>query len=443
MIKRRAIGIVLTVVAMAFAMIPLMGNDKAFADDNVVATIGDTVYESLAAAVEAAGTEPTEITLVADTVEGVVIPAGADITIDLNGHTIKNAPDESQAEGKPHTFENYGKLALLSSDGEGVIDNITHAKACVMNQPGGEVIISGKLYLSRSNLPLPAGVERGTWYSICNRGEMTINDGVRVINNDNKQTTVTTGFLNTSEIPEPGYEAKLTVNGGYFEGKLNAFKVDSAGELIFNDGEAVNNSGTVIISWHKMTINGGTIRGATPLNLSKYNGSKGGYKTELGITKITGGTFTCGENRTMFTKNVNSIGGAELTIEGGTFNGSFNSIHQMGKNSSGEPYIKCHIEGGKFDRDVNALYNDNATLPVGKVLLQDEDSYWTLHEITPATIEFSSDGNGQISDWTFRGDADCNQKITIADADLISKIDIGEEPDPSQGTDKESKRKAR
>lgn len=372
--KRRAIGIILTAVAMAFAMVPLTGNNKAFAQGDDVATIGDNGYASLAAAVQAAGTNKTTIKLVKDTVEGVVIPANADITIDLNGHTIKNAPDTSNAEGKPHTFENYGKLTLLSGNGEGVIDNITHAKACVMNQPGGEVVISGKLLLSRSNLPLASGVTRGSWYNICNMGEMTINDGVRVINNDNKHTTVTTGFLDTANIPTAGYEAKLTVNGGYFEGKLNAFKVDSAGELIFNDGEAVNESGNVIISWHKMTINGGTIRGATPLNLSKYN-----TENEKGITVINGGTFTCGENRTIFTRNNNSVGGAELTINGGTFNGSFDSIHQMRKNGSGEMYIKCTIKGGKYDRDVLTPYEDNATIPEGKVLQKDADGYYSLH----------------------------------------------------------------
>lgn len=83
--KRRAIGIILTAVAMAFAMVPLTGNNKAFAQGDDVATIGDNGYASLAAAVQAAGTNKTTIKLVKDTVEGVVIPANADITIDLNG----------------------------------------------------------------------------------------------------------------------------------------------------------------------------------------------------------------------------------------------------------------------------------------------------------------------------------------------------------------------
>ena len=62
--KRRAIGIILTAVAMAFAMVPLTGNNKAFAQGDDVATIGDNGYASLAAAVQAAGTNKTTIKLV-------------------------------------------------------------------------------------------------------------------------------------------------------------------------------------------------------------------------------------------------------------------------------------------------------------------------------------------------------------------------------------------
>ena len=376
--NRKVMSIFLSAMALVFAVVIFMGSGKAFAEPKYVAMIGGTSYETLAEAVEAAGTHRAVIRLIDNTTEGVVIPAGADITIDLKGHTINNR-NADNPEGGLHTFENYGKLELLSSDGEGVIDNVTHAKACVMNQPGATAVISGKLSLSRSNLPLPAEATRGSWYNICNRGTMTVNEGVSVINNDARHTAVTTGFLDVEQLfPNPP-EAKLTINGGYFTGKLNAFKVDSAGVLEINDGVIENKSGVAIVSWNILKINGGTIDAVTPLNLNKYSwegkvANPPKDPTEKGITEINGGTFTCGHGRTMFTKNNSSIGGAVVTINDGTFNGSFSSILHMGKNPEGEPYLTGYVNGGKF----NPNPSEYVHMPEDKDVIQDENGYTVL-----------------------------------------------------------------
>ena len=76
-------------------------------------------YNSLANAItsvkkDAKGT----VTLLTDTTEDVVIPAGKDITLDLNGKTLTNADD--------HTIINNGTLTIT---GDGTVDNTSNGKA--------------------------------------------------------------------------------------------------------------------------------------------------------------------------------------------------------------------------------------------------------------------------------------------------------------------------
>ena len=55
-----------------------------------------------------------------DTAEDIVIPEGAELTLNLNGKTLTNHED--------HTITNKGTLTIT---GDGTVDNVTHARADV------------------------------------------------------------------------------------------------------------------------------------------------------------------------------------------------------------------------------------------------------------------------------------------------------------------------
>lgn len=67
---------------MMFTLIP-----TAMAEGEKVAKVGETEYDTLAAAINAAGTGGT-VKLLADITGQTVIPAEKDIVLDLNGKTM-------------------------------------------------------------------------------------------------------------------------------------------------------------------------------------------------------------------------------------------------------------------------------------------------------------------------------------------------------------------
>lgn len=65
----------------------------------------------------------------------VVIPEGKTVTLDLNGKTLTNV--------NGHTILNYGTLIITDTLDGGTVDNVTHARAAVYNEYGGDVTILG------------------------------------------------------------------------------------------------------------------------------------------------------------------------------------------------------------------------------------------------------------------------------------------------------------
>lgn len=74
---------------------------KELDETNGVAEVGGKYYASLQKAVDNAGKGET-VTLLQDTAEDIVIPEGAELTLNLNGKTLTNHED--------HTITNKGTL---------------------------------------------------------------------------------------------------------------------------------------------------------------------------------------------------------------------------------------------------------------------------------------------------------------------------------------------
>ena len=180
------------------------------------AKIGETEYDTIANAIDAAEEKDT-IVLLSDVTESIVI--GSTVTIDLNGFKLKN--DTSKAT----IAVEKGKLIINDSKGNGeVIQNGTGSyNAALIVKPGAEAELNGGFFNSTGDAGNP-------WYTLKNYGTLTINDGVKVYNNSNSSSVIANGYQNLSDYnaltgsscssyPESIQAAVMTINGGEFIGK--------------------------------------------------------------------------------------------------------------------------------------------------------------------------------------------------------------------------------
>ena len=251
------------------------GGTTPSASTTVVAKIGEQGYATLQAAVEAA-TDGQTIVLVAGTAEDITVANGKDITIDLNGKTVKNVTSDTIT---------VALGAKLTITGTGTVDNVTHGKAALINN--GTATLDGGTYMRSQeddgNSKDSPG--KNSYYTIVNASgaAMTINAGVSVTNKGNFSSMIRNGGTGDAI-------ATMTINGGTFNGGINSVKNDSTGVLTINDGNFSNTSQYVIMNWHQATINNGTFQAngtaEAVLFTSKYEGA-----TADGELTVNNGTF--------------------------------------------------------------------------------------------------------------------------------------------------------
>ena len=277
-------------------------------ETNGVAEVGGRYYASLQNAVDNAGKGET-VTLLQDTAEDIVIPEGAELTLNLNGKTLTNHED--------HTITNKGTLTIT---GGGTVDNVTHARAAIQNEPGGNVVLNGGAYTrSKENGQNAEASGGNSYYNIVNHGTMEINSGVSVTQNGQFSSMIENGWYNGSQ--NTGKEnSVLTINGGTFSGGLNTIKNDDYGELVINDGTFTSMSQAAFLNWNVATVNGGTFDAAGASNGVILNGYIDGTMDQGKLT-INGGTFNAGE-KTVITTMGGGTHSGDIEITGGTLNGS-------------------------------------------------------------------------------------------------------------------------
>ena len=281
---------------------------KELDETNGVAEVGGKYYASLQKAVDNAGKGET-VTLLQDTAEDIVIPEGAELTLNLNGKTLTNHED--------HTITNKGTLTIT---GGGTVDNVTHARAAIQNEPGGNVVLNGGAYTrSKENGQNAEASGGNSYYNIVNHGTMEINSGVSVTQNGQFSSMIENGWYNGSQ-NTGGKNSVLTINGGTFSGGLNTIKNDDYGELVINDGTFTSMSQAAFLNWNVATVNGGTFDAAGASNGVILNGYINGTMDQGKLT-INGGTFNAGE-KTVITTMGGGTHSGDIEITGGTLNGS-------------------------------------------------------------------------------------------------------------------------
>ena len=238
--------------------------------------ISVTTGDELQAVVSSA-TAPVNIVLANDiTTNNFVIPADKDVTLDLNGRTVKN--DES------HTILNKGHLTLKDSSANksGQIVSCKDDTAALRNGDNAVCVVEGGT-ISRD------GADGNTWHTVENFGTMTFNGG-KVIANDGQSFAIVNGW---NYIPVPGEQkATMTINDIEMTASPNGFKNCAGGTL---------------------TMNGGTLRCTT--------GYWGLSNDSTGVATINGGKIISDKYIAI------SDGGAKMEINGGTFTGPTGSLY--------------------------------------------------------------------------------------------------------------------
>ena len=272
--------------------------DASGAYISAVAKVGDEYYDSLQAAFDAANggtvTLLSDITLTAT----VTVPAGATVTLDLNGKTVSMV-QSTTVTSNHEMIKNYGNLTIMDTD------------------------VNGKLSYKYT------GASLGTSYA-----------------------------ANTI-VSEPG--STLTVNGGTIENltydsAIIAYAIDGRTNGGLGDVSVVVEGGTItserqaIRIFANSTTNTGSLKIGNGVITGRVIVQNANTKANKAVLEITGGTFNANSYKT----DVLYVGGSNgATIDmqpvvcGGIFNGEITSA-----------MTTKFISGGTFKNNVSAYCVD-------------------------------------------------------------------------------------
>ena len=301
--KQRILAILLS-LTMMFTLVP-----TAMAEgETAVAKVGNDKYETLQAAVNAATTENSTVTLLKDVTEDITIPTGVTAMLDLSGKTLTN-----KAGKHTITVENGGKLSISDSVGTGVVDNTSHGKGAIVNS--GEVTLNGGTFKRSAEKGTYSPYVNGgnSWYTIANYGTMEINTGVTVENAGGYSSMIRNGGDVTAD-------CNLTIEGGNFAGGVNTVKNDSFGVLTINGGNFSNIAQYVIMNWNKAEITAGTFQTLDTASAVLFTSTYGNDANTVGKLTISGGEFKhASDTQEMIVDHYDESNSGAAAVTGGRF----------------------------------------------------------------------------------------------------------------------------
>ena len=299
--------ILATILALVLALgltATVWAADVSGSTSTKAAKIGGAEYDTLQAAIDVASDGKNTVVILKDLTESITIASDKTITIDLNGHTLTNTDGQ-------HTITNNGTLTII---GTGTVDNVTHQRAAIVNN--GTATLNGGTYTrSKENSDNNKEDAKGnSFYTILsdNGATMTINEGVTVTNVGHFSSMICNGGTSAST-------STMIINGGTFNGGLNAIKNDEAGVLTINGGDFSNTSQFVVMNWHKTTINGGSFKAQSSAEAVLFT-AKYAENTAVGELTIKNGTFErAADTQKMIRDYYDEDNKGTAAISGGTF----------------------------------------------------------------------------------------------------------------------------
>ena len=192
------------------------------------------------------------IRLLKDLTEDICIPAGLNISIDFDNHTLCNISD--------HTIINHGDLKLR----EGTLDNLTNEKAALCNASDGHANLAFmEVTRSAENGSADQEVDNlNTYYTIDNQGSLSVYDST-VRNSGSYSSTIHNGSKDSAFTGN--FYANVTftgittlVEGGYF-----GLKNESDGCAVIEESATFHNSSdSLLYTKGSLTVNGGVFYNA-------------------------------------------------------------------------------------------------------------------------------------------------------------------------------------
>lgn len=371
--KQRILAILLS-LTMMFTLVP-----TAMAEgETAVAKVGNDKYETLQAAVNAATTENSTVTLLKDVTEDITIPPGVTAMLDLSGKTLTN-----KAGKHTITVENGGKLNISDSVGTGVVDNTSHGKAAIYNK--GEVTLNGGTFerSAENGAYSPYSDGGNSWYTIANYGTMEINTGVTVENAGGYSSMIRNGGDVTAD-------CNLTIEGGNFAGGVNTVKNDSFGVLTINGGNFSNTAQYVIMNWNKAEITAGTFQTLDTASAVLFTSAYNADDNTVGKLTISGGEFKhASDTQEMIVDHYDESNSGAAAVTGGRFDADISkyipsdyvqsadgTVEKLGESNAvakvGDTYYKTLADAvTAADNATVTLLKDvtaNVTIPADKTI---------------------------------------------------------------------------
>ena len=282
-----------------------------------VATVGDTGYETLAAAVKTKINGKT-VMLLDDVTENIEIAKAKNFTLDLNGHTINGGTVKDKA-----TITNYGTVTIT--------DSSAAQNGTIKRDDNGTV-------------------GETSYYVIRNIGTMTIEQANVTNNSGYKKTNPSGSMVGSSLIcnGDDDLRGTLNISGGKFEQRnFIAIKNGALGKLNVTGG-TISSDHSAIQNWFEATITGGEINGQLWTDAYK-EGESVGHTTIGGSAKYTG-------------EIVMDISGSvkpTLEISGGDLNVTNWRITTAAAKAGAKPAVS----GGKFTSAVPENYCADGYVP--------------------------------------------------------------------------------
>lgn len=345
-----------------------------------IATIGNTGYETLQAALSAAADGAT-ITLSKDLELSTYVSINKSVTLNLNGKTITESGDHVIAvTGGSVTISN-GNIALSAGSGtyalsvtggsltlQGVSVNGTGASGVLAS--GGSLVVNGGTSINCAN---------GSGIRVINGAQATMNGGsVNAQNgvfiaNQGSAFTMNDGQITGSQYGIVGnglsQNAGTTINikGGSVSSSVYiAIFHPQAGTLNVTGGSVQGPLGGIGIKSGTLNISGGTIAGTSSAGYDNTIGSYGNgimiagsaihvdshsaYAGNLSIN-ISGGTLSSANGYALHEVSDGSSAMSSLSIRGGAFFAAGDVISVTSASSGA-----VSVSGGRFNHAIPAEY---------------------------------------------------------------------------------------
>ena len=334
-----------------------------------VAEVNGKQYETLQAAIDAAGRKQT-VKLLKDTRENVTM-ATPYLTLDLNGHTLNGG----QEKGKP---------ALTVTARVTVMDSSADMSGTIM----------------REDTAKNSGVSSHYVIDVQGAGWLTFESG-NVINHSGNDDAKGASLVRVGDDSVAKYPG-LNIKGGNFQqDNFIAIKVDR-GDLFLNGGTITSENSYAIENWLRTTIKGGTVNGTVSTWVYKDGNS-------VNDLEISGGTINGNVASVTYDKAEGKT--AKVTISGGTVTGTLGTYtYNKGLVSLENPAMATiGVTGGTFDIDPTPYVVEGSTVKtnsegkygVEKAYLATvgDKSYYTMEEAFKAQTA-SGDAIVLLRDYT-------------------------------------------